>query len=137
MNHEAERLVKEQMLAMLELGVQSSGLLASSKEEQMSYRTYRTVLAIVLALGLLGCASQYAPERVADPYGFLSGVLHGALFPIALLGKLVSWLFSLFGVSVFDSVTIIGRPNTGFFYYFGFVLGLGAFSGGSSQAGRM
>jgi hypothetical protein len=103
----------------------------------MRHRSYQTAFAIVVALSLVGCASQYAPERMSDPYGFFSGILHGALFPFALMGKLLSWFLSLFGVSFLDSVTIIGRPNTGFFYYFGFVLGFGATSGGGgSQVNR-
>ena len=93
----------------------------------------KTTLLILCILTVAGCATQYAPERVSDPYGFFSGILHGILFPFALVAKLLSWLCSLFGGSLFEHVTIIGRPNTGFFYYFGFVLGLGAISG-SSQA---
>jgi hypothetical protein len=94
------------------------------------------MVAIVFALVLAGCASQYAPERMVHPYGFFYGILHGFLFPFALMGKLLSWALSLFGISFLDGVTIIGRPNTGFFYYFGFVLGLGTLGGGGSQAGR-
>jgi len=102
----------------------------------MNHRIYRMAGVVALALIVAGCATQYAPDRMVNPYGFFSGILHGALFPFALTAKLISWAVSLFGISFLDSVTIIGRPNTGFLYYFGFFLGLGTFSGGSSQVGR-
>jgi hypothetical protein len=103
----------------------------------MRRRFYKMAFAMVLTLSIVGCATQFAPERVADPYGFFSGILHGFLFIFALLAKLSSWVASLFGGSFLDGVTIIVRPNTGFFYYFGFVLGLGGlFGGGGSQVSR-
>jgi hypothetical protein len=97
---------------------------------------YRSIIAIGSMLTVAGCATQYAPGHMGDPYGFLSGILHGFLLPFALMGKLLSWVMSLFGVSFLDSVTIIGRPNTGFFYYFGFVLGVGTTGGGAGASQR-
>ena len=56
-----------------------------------------------------------------------SGIWHGIVFPYALLTNLVSWLLSLFGVEFLSNIELIGRPNTGvFFYYVGFALGLSA-----------
>ena len=98
-------------------------------------RTTGTALVTIGVVVLLaGCASQYAPERMSDPYGFFSGVWHGMIFVFALMAKLISWVASLIGVSLFDSVTIIGRPNTGFFYYWGFALGLCTIGGTGYQA---
>ena len=92
----------------------------------MGSKVLQTIVIIALALIIAGCASQYAPARINDPYGFFSGILHGFLCPFALLGKLLSWIMSLFGVSILKYVTIIG-----------FVLGLGAsFGGGGSQVNR-
>ena len=96
---------------------------------------YAVLIGTALAVLLAACATQYAPDRVANPHGFFSGFWHGMIFPFALMAKLVCWLLSLVGISFLDSVTIIGRPNTGFPYYVGFVLGLGVLGGGSSQAG--
>jgi hypothetical protein len=96
----------------------------------------RSIIAIGFVLAIAGCATQYAPEHIGDPYGFFSGILHGFLFPFALMGKLLSWVMSLFGISFLGSVTIIGRPNTGFFYYFGFILGLGMTGGGAGASQR-
>jgi hypothetical protein len=95
----------------------------------------RAPLALLGAtLILAGCAAHYTPEAVADPYGFFSGIWHGMLCPLALLANLVSWIAALLGFSVFESIEIIGRPNTGFWYYVGFVMGLAA--DGSGGAAR-
>jgi hypothetical protein len=82
---------------------------------------------VLLSLTLLaGCATHYGHGVMAtDPYGFFSGIWHGFIFPLTLLVNMVSWLLSLLGISFLESVQIIGRPNTGFFfYYIGFILGL-------------
>lgn len=87
------------------------------------------LLCLVLAgLCLTGCASHYT--GLQDPYGFFSGIWHGIVFPFALLTNIVSWIVSLFGFSLFESIEIIGRPNTGLGYYIGFALGLGTYSQG-------
>lgn len=87
----------------------------------------------VLAL-LSGCAMHYTPEAVADPYGFFSGVWHGIVFPFALLTNAISWLLSVIGISAFQEIQIIGRPNTGLWYYVGLGLGLVSMSGGSAKS---
>ena len=70
--------------------------------------------AILLACALLAsCATHYSPGAAADPYGFFSGLLHGFIAP-----------FSLIGCMVFDSVWIVGQPNSGGPYYVGFFVGL-------------
>lgn len=94
--------------------------------------TLRTI-SITLLLALSGCASHYAPDYVPDPYGLFSGIWHGMLFPIALLANLVSWSVSLVGISFLDSIQIIGRPNTGFWYYVGFLIGLCGYSTGANR----
>jgi hypothetical protein len=72
----------------------------------------RTALTALLAtVSVSGCAHHYV--GVYEPYGFFSGFWHGLIFE-----------FSLIGYLFFDSVYIIGKPNTGFFYYVGFALGL-------------
>ena len=77
-----------------------------------------------------GCASHYEPAHFAHPYGFFSGMWHGTIFWLSLLGELLSWIVSHFGGSFLDSVTIIGRPNTGLGYYVGFAVGLLGILGG-------
>jgi hypothetical protein len=99
-------------------------------------RRYGKVFAVFAATVLLaGCARHYTEATQTDPYGFFSGIWHGIVFPYALLANLVSWLLSLMDVHILQSIEIIGRPNTGlFFYYIGFLLGLGAYGGGGAAA---
>lgn len=87
--------------------------------------------AVALAALVSGCATHYSADAVQDPYGFFSGIWHGIVFPFALFTNIISWLLGLVEVSFFDSIQIIGRPNTGLWYYVGFALGLSA-SGGSA-----
>ena len=87
--------------------------------------------ALALAALVSGCATHYSADAVQDPYGFFAGIWHGIVSPFALFTNIISWLLGLVGVSFFDSIQIIGRPNTGLWYYVGFALGLSA-SGGSA-----
>ena len=92
---------------------------------------------IVLVGTIAGCATHYSPDVVEDPYGFFSGIWHGFLFPLSLLANVSSWIAGLVGISILDSIQIIGRPNTGFWYYVGFVLGLSACGGGPNLYDRL
>lgn len=87
-----------------------------------------------LLLSLAGCANHYTREAVADPYGFLSGLWHGFIFIFSVIGVFLSWFAGLLGMDVLTNVQIIGRPNTGFWYYAGFAVGLASAS--STGAGR-
>ncbi len=79
------------------------------------------LLFIVLAQG---CAEHYGAASYSGPYGFFSGIWHGIAFPFALIANIVSWILSIFGLSVFPDIELVGRPNTGFSYYFGYFWGL-------------
>lgn len=80
---------------------------------------------MTLLLLLSGCAEHYTGATYLDPYGFLSGIWHGFIFPFALIANVISWILSNFGISVFSDITLIGKPNTGFlFYYVGYLFGL-------------
>jgi hypothetical protein len=110
---------------------------------------------------LSACATHNQPDVIRDPYGLLAGIWHGLLFPLALLANVVAFMVNmLIGLlrvlmTAFDmswqmvtaitgllnlvatpinSIEIIGRPNTGFFYYLGFGLGLLAWVGLLSSA---
>jgi hypothetical protein len=82
------------------------------------------LVVLVVFIFLSGCAKHYSTSKGLDPYGFFSGVWHGMIFHIAACLCFFSWILSLFGAEVLDSVQIIGRPNTGFTYYFGFAIAL-------------
>lgn len=88
-----------------------------------------TLLAL-LVLGLAGCAAGPNPEvgtAGADGIvaGFWLGLWHGLIAP-------VTFVISLFT----DQVGIYDVYNSGNWYNFGFVLGLGVLVGGGSGAGR-
>ena len=87
-------------------------------------KNYRNlVLPIFAVLLLTSCASHYAPETINDPFGFFSGLWHGAIAILTIAVNILSWLLSLVGISFLQDIQIIGRPNTGFGYYCGFVIG--------------
>jgi hypothetical protein len=94
----------------------------------------RALLIGSLMLLLTSCATHNSPEHFANPYGFFSGLIHGLLAPWTILINIISWVLSLIGVSFLEDVQIVGRPNTGFlFYYVGFFIG---FSGNLGAANR-
>jgi hypothetical protein len=96
---------------------------------------WRHVIAGAAIAMIAGCAHHYEGVALSSPYGFFSGMWHGFVFPYALLANLLSWLLSLAGVSFLSEVQIIGRPNTGvFFYYVGFALGVSVYGGGARAA---
>ena len=87
-------------------------------------KNYRNlVLAIFLLMVLVGCASHYSPKNIADPYGFFSGIWHGAIAILTITVNIISWVLSLVDISFLQDIQIIGRPNTGLFYYIGFAIG--------------
>lgn len=108
-----------------------------SSMRQRSYssiRFQRWLLLLFMVALVAGCARHYTSEVVADPYGLFSGMWHGFISPYSVFINLVSWLLSIFGISFLSGVEIIGRPNTGFFfYYIGFILGLGIYGAGGSR----
>lgn len=102
---------------------------SANKAAPVTMPARRSSTPILLVTGLLllamtGCAAHYTPDAYADPYGLFSGIWHGFVSPFALAACVVSWLCSLLGVSFLDSIAIIGRPNTGLWYYAGFFLGI-------------
>ena len=100
-----------------------------------AHRTVRVLLVISLSILIAGCARHYTAATESDPYGFFSGLWHGIVFPFALLINLISWFLSLINIEFLATIEIIGRPNTGFFFYYvGFLLGLGAHGGGGAAA---
>lgn len=86
-----------------------------------------------------GCAHHYSGAAMhPDPYGFFSGVWHGMILPYSVVVNLVSWALGFLGVDFLSDVQIIGRPNTGiFFYYLGFLLGLSVYSSAGGQRPRV
>ena len=74
----------------------------------------RAFLVLGLALILTACIATQAPTAInaASP-GFLEGVWHGFIFPVA-------WVVSLFT----DDIAVYAVPNNGGWYDFGYFLGI-------------
>jgi hypothetical protein len=84
----------------------------------------RTPLALATLVLLAACAHQ-VPSAVAPAApGFLFGVWHGFIFPVA-------WVLSLF----VPDIAIYAVPNNGGWYDFGYFVGI-VFFGVGAQGGR-
>jgi hypothetical protein len=83
---------------------------------------------LIDALALPGClktacvATQQAGAVSAGAPGFLSGLWHGLIFPLA-------WVVSLFA----HNVAIYAVPNNGGWYDFGYFLGIVVFGVGAKR----
>ena len=89
-------------------------------------RTSFVASVLVLVLVLTACAASQAPDATASGApGFLLGFWHGLIAPVA-------FLISLFT----DAVRVYAVPNLGRWYDFGFMLGIGGFSGGLFAGSR-
>ncbi len=78
---------------------------------------------LTLVLTMSGCATQ--PSVSVNSPGFLIGLWHGIIAPIALIGSIFM-----------DNVRIYEFPNTGFFYDLGFLIGISCWGGGGAAASR-
>jgi hypothetical protein len=75
---------------------------------------------------LSACAATQAPDAVAHnpgTPGFLLGLWHGFIFPVA-------WVISLFA----DKVAVYAVPNDGGWYDFGYFLGIVVFGVGARKS---
>jgi hypothetical protein len=79
---------------------------------------------ILLAILALAACAQQSPAAV-DPHapGFLEGLWHGFIFPVA-------WIVSLFR----SDVAIYAVPNDGGWYDFGYFLGIVVFGVGARKS---
>ncbi|MBO9621223.1 MAG: hypothetical protein J7500_00780 [Sphingomonas sp.] len=85
----------------------------------------RTALAITALALLAGCAKQAATAVVPAAPGFLFGLWHGFIFPVA-------WVLSLF----VPDIAIYAVPNNGGWYDFGYFLGIVVFGVGANRGSR-
>lgn len=81
--------------------------------------------AMALLAALLASCWGSQPQTDVGAPGFLIGFWHGLISPI-------SFLVSLFN----ERVRIYAFPNVGLWYDFGFMLGIGGFSGGLFAGSR-
>jgi len=90
------------------------------------HRTFAIASAVLLVLVLAGCTAVQATDATAaGAPGFFLGFWHGLIAP-------VTFLISLFT----DTVRVYAVPNLGRWYDFGFMLGIGGFSGGVFAGSR-
>ena len=92
----------------------------------MTWAMTRRALALLPLAFVSACATQVpsAVEHTATTPGFLLGVWHGFIFPVA-------WLLSL----VLPEVAVYAVPNTGGWYDFGFFVGV-VFLGVGARSSR-
>ena len=86
----------------------------------------RALIAIGLLTALAGCATQAASAVAPGAPGFLLGLWHGFIFPIA-------WLLSLF----LPDVSVYAVPNNGGWYDFGYFLGIAVFGVGARKTTKV
>ncbi|WP_333573241.1 hypothetical protein [Sphingomonas sp.] len=84
----------------------------------------RAPLAVAALVLLTACAHQVASAVQPQAPGFLLGLWHGFIFPVA-------WGLSL----LFPEVAVYAVPNNGGWYDFGFFIGV-VFLGVGAQGGR-
>jgi len=86
----------------------------------------RTSAALVAALLLAACATQVSSGVAPGAPGFLLGLWHGFIFPIA-------WFLSL----VMPDVALYAVPNNGGWYDFGYFLGIVVFGVGANRGKKV
>ena len=87
----------------------------------------RRLAPVLLAGTLSACAAAQAPSAVApDAPGFLLGLWHGFIFPVA-------WVVSLF----MSNVAVYAVPNDGGWYDFGYFLGIVVFGVGARKGTKI
>ncbi len=82
-------------------------------------------IALLLTLIITSCADVTSVEACVtqDPYGFWSGLWHGWCSVFAFIGSLFS-----------DDIAVYAVNNTGGWYDFGFILGIGSAGGAAGKA---
>lgn len=82
--------------------------------------------ALLIPLTLTACARAGEVATAPDAPGFLAGLWHGFIFPVA-------WVISLF----VENVAIYAVPNNGGWYDFGYFLGIVVFGVGARRSTKV
>lgn len=82
----------------------------------------RTLGAVAALVALSACAKQVGSAVAPTAPGFLLGLWHGFIFPVA-------WVLSLF----VDDIAVYAVPNNGGWYDFGYFLGIVVFGVGARK----
>lgn len=88
--------------------------------------TYGLILSLVI-ICLSSCAEVTAIDNCVstEPYGFIGGLIHGAIAPFSFIISLLDEKTAIYAVN-----------NNGGWYDLGFVLGAGILFGGGSRASK-
>lgn len=86
----------------------------------------RAILALLLLATLAACAQQVDTAIQPGSPGFLYGLWHGFIFPVA-------WVLSLF----VPDFAIYAVPNNGGWYDFGYFLGICVFGVGAHRGRKV
>jgi len=85
----------------------------------MKLKTVFIILGLLLILTIASSCADQADVVVSDPYGFFSGLWHGIITLFSFIGSLFS-----------DDIAVYACNNTGGWYDFGFLIGVGGLSFG-------
>lgn len=88
-------------------------------------RVFPLFLLTLLLASCTAAPQAIDPCREGDPVGFFYGLWHGIIAPL-------TFIISLFT----DQISVYAVNNAGGWYDFGFLLGVGAFSGGAGRASK-
>lgn len=83
----------------------------------------KIAIGIILLICITSLSSCAPNHYESSESGFFSGIWHGIIIVFSLIGK-------IFGANI----GIYAEHNTGFTYWLGFILGIGALGGGTSSA---
>jgi len=89
-------------------------------------RALAALTALAALAALSACAAQSAAAVAPAAPGFLLGLWHGFIFPVA-------WILSLF----MPEVAVYAVPNNGGWYDFGYFLGIVVFGVGARKTTRI
>ncbi len=81
------------------------------------------VLSLLFVLIIIILSSCAPTGFTAHQHGFFYGLIHGLVFPFALISKLFTSDYGLYA-----------ENNTGFFYWLGFIIGIFGLGGGGRRA---
>lgn len=82
-------------------------------------KTKKTISILILLAVIISLTSCAPANYVNTEAGFFSGIWHGIIFVFSLIGK-------LFGANI----GLYAEHNSGFFYWLGFIIGIGGLGGG-------
>ena len=86
-------------------------------------KSKKITLLTFLFLALIFLSSCAPKNYTSDEYGFFSGIWHGLIICFSVIGKMFN-----------ADIGIYAMKNTGFTYWLGYLIGLGALGGGASRA---